>query len=413
MNTRPEADCDHSCLTVDNATPKVHNGIGDLGMRRGFKGTPLIFSPTRDSLWSGSSPFLRGFNFSPSSLDIPYSPRSPLVASRMRSVSESVISWSPSLNSPVPTLNEVEQDLQDLYDHNDPFASSADTFFVVSTDPAEVSAADACDFAPYRRRGMITRQPSCMGKKKIMLHEAFTNARMRTTIYNMSMADVIPAPMVIPIARAVDVAALTLDQADVDVTTTSLTIVLTGPSTPPTQERTDEDKMQFGDNFNFLVPTEIVADTSRPKNLEPSRVEHTTPRSAFEDIHNPGSSTGQVLREVNRINGLAIQLCDAFPSPEWQALKYAEFPATVHESGCGSSTDHSLTLFPGDDDALPPCPTTPVQRRSSLRPLVLPARVASRLSARIGPVPQDDDAERRSEALEGIIALLDKAFATP
>ncbi|KAG6908396.1 hypothetical protein DXG01_004825 [Tephrocybe rancida] len=437
------------------ANINADTGIGDLGMRRGFKGKPLIFTPpATDSMWSRSSLFLslpRGFNFSPRSSSVtsldgaPSSPRTPLeaVANRMRSVSVSVVSWSSSSKPPVPTLNEIPQDLQDLYDTTDPFASTGDTFFVLSSDPDDVPAPDLSNFGLYRRCGMVTRKQSCIGQKNAPslegLHKAFVNARMKTTIYDMSTADVVhvPARMAIPVAQIAAAAAAAASLRvpagqDTGEAATSPTIVLT-PTTPPVRELADENKEQFGENLSVANLVDSVTPVARPEeppadslafeetSSKPLEKVHKAPKSTFAEIQNVAPSPpGPVQREVNRLNWLATQ--PAVPPVvlranaglanfEPQIFKYADFPKVVYDTTHSSSPCSTPIPFPGTDTFLP-CPTEPVQRRSSLRPLVLPARVASRMSVRIGPIPLEEP-ERRSEAMEGIIALLDIGLATP
>ncbi|KAG6857280.1 hypothetical protein H0H87_007113 [Tephrocybe sp. NHM501043] len=280
--TRPEDDWDRikSPAAVRSPTDKlqVHNGIGDLGTRRGFKGKPLIFSPpATNSMWSRSSMFLslpKGFNFSPrsssvTSLDgsVPSSPRTPLeaMASRMRSASVSVVSsWSSGSKTPVPTINEIDQDLQDLYDSTDPFDAFGETsFFVESTDPETISFVDRCNFGVYRKYGVTVtrRKQSGVAKKNATLdldglHKAFTNARMETAIYDLLTVDVtMPARAVIPVIREVAVSPASLDAPghewdvmDISVAAAaSPTIVLTGPA----QDLIIEDQKQIGEE---LVP---------------------------------------------------------------------------------------------------------------------------------------------------------------
>ncbi|KAG6878543.1 hypothetical protein C0993_004441 [Termitomyces sp. T159_Od127] len=142
---------------------QVQSGIGNLGQRRGFKGKPLAVRK-----WSRSSSFLslpRELNLTPRSASMisldgafPSSPRTPLgaMASRMRSVSLSVVSWSSGAKT---LLHEVTQDLQELYDASDPFASPGNTFFVLVDDANTVPLHDPCQLGFY---GMTRkRQARC------------------------------------------------------------------------------------------------------------------------------------------------------------------------------------------------------------------------------------------------------------
>ncbi|KAG6862299.1 hypothetical protein C0995_015996 [Termitomyces sp. Mi166 len=428
--TRPEHDNQESlrdACPLDDDDDKVHSGIGNLGQRRGFKGKPLTVSN-----WSRSSLFLslpRGLNFSPRSSSItsldgafPSSPRTPLeaVANRMRSVSVSVVSWSSGVKTPVL---EVSQDLQDLYDASDPFASHGDTFFAFMTDVSTVPTPDLCQLGLYKQHGM-TRKQSCIVKKKkkkrntlpqAALHQAFTNARMKTTIYDMSTADVVPARVTISVARniSLDVPKRGPDVVDGIVAVASPTIVLTAPPSPTIQE-VDKDKTNLANEPPVLDDThEFLGKTREPGSEEEN--ENKAPRSALAEFRNtPFEQNQQDISELTTQPTPVLSAAsdclgdDGLANVQFPTFPYAEFPKVVYET-CGPCNDDALVPFPGVADIPTPCSPISVPR-SYLRPLVLPARVASRLSTRIAPVPEDNTG--RSQALEGIIALLDVGFTT-
>lgn len=420
--TRPEDSDWESMMDGD----RVQSGLGNLGQRRGFKGKPLTVRK-----WSQSSSFLslpRGLNLTPrsssiASLDGAFSssPRTPLgsMASRMRSVSLSVVSWSSGVKAP---LQEVTQGLQELYDVSDPFASPGNTFFVLITDASTVPLHDPCQLGFYRQNGM-TRNRSCIAKN--VPHSAFTNARMKTTIYDLSTADIVPARTGVPAIRKNVIANLKVAESDVadgTTATNSPTIVLTAPPSP-TEQQVDKDKTKLGGELSAELDVLKVPDNRRrileereTRLIEASKV----PRSALAAIGNSTSSSEQNQQDINGLTTpqsrcvlsvLPATGCfgdDGFVDVQLPDFKYAEFPKVVYEP-CRPSDDAALVPFPGCTDTLAPCSfDSAPKRRSSLRPLVLPARVASRLSARIALVPEDDTS--RSQGLEGIIALLDVGF---
>ncbi|KAG5734882.1 hypothetical protein E4T56_gene7641 [Termitomyces sp. T112] len=431
--TRPE---DDNWESVANASPlsdgdKVH--IGNLGQRRGFKGKPLTVSK-----WSRSSSFLslpKGLNFSPNSssrtsLDgtSPCSPRTPLeaVANRMRSVSVSVVSWSSGVKAPV---SEVPQDLQDLYGKSDPFASHGNTFFAFLTDVHITATKSEIYQLGFYKRNRRPRKQSCLVKKNTPLqavpHPAFTNARMKSTIYDLSTADVAPARVTVPVSRntvadTLDVPEKSSDVADGIITVKSPTIVLTAPPSPTMQEA-DKDEPKFVDELPVSENTHELPGNSQQ--ISEGRIiglelkeTNNAPRSALVEVRNTIPPVEQNQHEISVLATQPTSVLSILPANDCisngghaniqlPTFQYAEFPKVMYET-CIRQCDDVPVPLPGDADALPSCPPIPTpQHRSSLRPLALPARVASRLSARITLIPEDDTG--RSQALEGIIALLD------
>ncbi|KAG6891743.1 hypothetical protein C0992_006163 [Termitomyces sp. T32_za158] len=397
---------------------EVQGGIGNLGQRRGFKGNPLTVRK-----WSQSSSFLslpRGLNLTPgsssrASLDgsFPPSPRTPLeaMASRMRSVSVSVVSWSSGSKTPLP---EVTQDLQELYDASDPFASPGNTFFASTADTNAVSLYDPCQLEFYRNNGMA-RKRSCMAKNvppQDVLHSAFTNARMKTTIYDLSTADIVPARIGAPVTRKTLIASMHVPESDIAdgiTAANSPTIVLTAPSSLNVQQA-DQDETTLAEELPVEVelPERVLEEREGPgKGSRPALAAIGNTASYQEAINK--LTTPQPAHVVSVLPAPGCFSNNDFANVQLPAFPYAEFPKVVYET-CRLRYEDALVPFPGCADTMAPCSDSPSKQRSSLRPLVLPARVASRLSARIVPVLEDGTG--RSQKLDGIIALLDVATST-
>ncbi|RDB25532.1 hypothetical protein Hypma_006314 [Hypsizygus marmoreus] len=186
-----ESAWDDHCKKRILSAQKFEAEIGALGRRRGFTGPPLFINRKSSSLLSLPP------TIGPRSPHTPTSPRTPLeaVTNMIRSAS----------NKPVKSvITEISQELQNFYDHADPFSMSGDAFFVPSVSFGSIPTANLDDFTPYLRRTRpVQRDPSRKRKPtfddiRAAPSSPIKKLPMKTTIYDLPVSDVPLKPMSVP-----------------------------------------------------------------------------------------------------------------------------------------------------------------------------------------------------------------------
>ncbi|KAG5644646.1 hypothetical protein DXG03_008028 [Asterophora parasitica] len=321
---------------------------------RGFKGAPLLTSATnlRNSILLALPASFSPRSAGSFSASFP-SPRTPFdaVAQRMRSASASA-----AIRSSRAFGADVAEELQALYDEADPFDLSGDSaFFVSGCASALDPKADLNRFEPYRRHfkthqrtislkgnGSFERIRSAALQKKTW--------SMKTTIYDLSTADV--APNRAPVVRSATVTrrrAATMPSSIVFTTTNSPELVSSASVSP------------------IKVSSETVGDDLRGLRPVTDPLLTIQRRPVLGDIQNYPSKN---------VDTLLTKPAGTCPSP--------------------AHYRHSTDALPGP--------------RSTLRPLILPGRFASRIAMTdtadlLRPVTTDTGC--RSKGLDDIIALLE------
>ncbi|KAG6813671.1 hypothetical protein H0H92_008519 [Tricholoma furcatifolium] len=349
---------------------------------------------------------------STASLDSPCTPLE-AVANRVRSVSVSVVSWSSGSKSPVPTVNNIPQDLQELYNDLDPFSYPGESFFpptsAVDAVPANDTYLSHLDL--YKECG-LSRKQSCVSKKSTVLaprlHLSFTNARMKTTIYDMSTADIVPTRATISVARTlVSQEVPRHDEekpVDIVLSAASPTIVLTAPPSPTTivKEHTRETVDNSVRKKNLQVFEEGVSNKKSALRQTPLGAVRTASRCALGHVSNTPIPDNNQGEDILVIGPTLTNTSDNF---EPYIFKYATFPEVTYHPRLSSINAPSSSPFLGDMNCLEPYTASPeFERKHPLRQLVLPQQVAKRLSERTKEA-------HLSNGLEGIIALLDEELA--
>jgi len=184
------------------SVPSLDVDLGGLGKRRGFKGSPLSTS----SLSLKSSLLFLPPSLSlltvRSLIDWPPSPRSPL---------EAVTNMIKNRKS---LVRDISQDLQDFYDDADPFCTFGDSFFPPSVSFDVVPTGNIDNLSAYHQDQKQQQPPPPPPlsnrplKQSLKLKTSFGNFKsvstcpskrkpfaMRTTIYDISVADVPAKPL--------------------------------------------------------------------------------------------------------------------------------------------------------------------------------------------------------------------------
>ena len=258
------------------SVPSLDVDLGDLGKRRGFKGTPLSTS----SLSLKSSLLFLPPSFSllnvRSLIDWPPSPRSPL---------EAVTNMIKNRKS---FVRDISQDLQDFYDDADPFCTLGDTFFTPSASFGIVPTGNIDDLSPYHR-DQKQPPPSLSSRtltQSLKRKTSFGNLKsiastspskrklfaMKTTIYDISVADVPAKPLCaakhksnppppprkhrsLP-ARSSPNILLTLPSVPSLPIRRSTSPVLANEAIPPVAQATSSDSLDFQDPSTAPEPEE-------------------------------------------------------------------------------------------------------------------------------------------------------------
>ncbi|KAF8071613.1 hypothetical protein FPV67DRAFT_1482035 [Lyophyllum atratum] len=392
--------------------------IGDLGKRRGFKGAPLLFSSTstsRSSFFSLPKNLSPWSASSPAFLDKPSTPRTPLeaVTNRMRSASTKLARIIDKDISPV---------LQGLSGQADPFATSGEPYFSPDVPVGLITSANLCSFEPYCRKSrphrltISTKQKSSFEDPRDI---SLKKPLMKTTIYAMSTSDVAPA-------RVSVVRSLLVPRSQSVIIPTSPKIVLTVPSAPSSPVSTSPSAMSVYEDYYEDELRVDAADLPEAKmNEDEGSYFIQDPRSQPFAPSRPSSA--DVYTETSK---------ESLPTQKRTALgdvgNMLPGPAAVFVDSNLQNEHDSKDLFSVVDISPanlydfghyyePGKFTVPIaSKRSSLRPLVLPTRVANRaslpatrlssLNPMVSTMEQEAESpsDRRSRELDDIIALLDK-----
>ncbi|KAF8652324.1 hypothetical protein AX16_004451 [Volvariella volvacea WC 439] len=173
---------------AESLTPREgtrDSSIGELGKRRGFKGTPLLPTTGRKSFFlslpDALSPRTPGSKSS--------SPKSPLT-----NVTNLLTPTSATAPSRISKESEVSDELQALFNQYDPFGCSSNSFYTpyAYTRVPTGNTSEMNDFSIYAHQEPVKRHNS--GKRKSNVRQSTfkdktTRITMRTTIYDMSVYD--------------------------------------------------------------------------------------------------------------------------------------------------------------------------------------------------------------------------------
>ncbi|KAG5653632.1 hypothetical protein H0H81_011734 [Sphagnurus paluster] len=335
------------------------------------------------------------------------------------------------------TLYEIPEELQDFYDQTDPFAISGEACFtpgILVTEP--VPPPNLCDFGPYRRFPWTHKRTASLTRhasfRRLLITTSVKNKSiMKTTIYDLSTADVVPNRLSVAV-RDVSVPPSCKSKiapkvarhrsATLPCSRPKFILTVVGAAASPTESPSDSDFVapskrsgirdlapETGGSYSVSWEGMHLADLQTQTVGIPTNFKHESPtqeRGALTDIPIPQEYT---LNTDPLVNLCAFDRCSQsaqFPSlvaaNAINPRRTSAFNPAVLEYRHSTGSPHVIAAYSTSQ-------THP--KGTSLRPLVLPTRVASRtvpvFEADKHPESEGPGQLQISQGLNAIIDLLD------